>query len=442
MQEDAPSTNTEISPPWHQHVDGAPIKAVDTIESSTQITKKVPSIYALLDRKIYQQEDWQDKVIEALFHIKERGTTVNNEIYCGVIHYITCLYCLTVVPQQLKSANYASIPTIVIMCLCMGIGSILCGLFSNLPFIVAPPTVISIFLAVFVRKYSLQVFEANIAVMITGAVLLSLFIYRPFGKFVTLLIPNSIQVGTAIGIGLLTCLAGSIWIDMVVVGQYTILTLGPLTNEIYISIAGVAVIVIGLHYHVKGAFCIALILCSLLWWLTTNEWPKSVFGLPYLSIVDYQTAETQSHNKIIVLIFDLLFLSVLYLNGLVISFSNLAQLTKQDEDKSELLTVPRSRWVYVMCGVFTIVSGCCSGPPMLLSPESGAAIKAGAKTGLSAIVCGVFFLLSMFLAPLFESTPPAGTAPLLIAIGMVLFQNCSRLGKFRLLIFFISYKIC
>lgn len=75
----------------------------------------------------------------------------------------------------------------------------------------------------------------------------------------------------------------------------------------------------------------------------------------------------------------------------------------------------------------SIVSGCLSGPPILISPESAAGIKAGAKTGLSTLICGLLFGVSAFFSPLFAEVPSAGTAPLLIMVGVLLFQNAKRI---------------
>lgn len=67
-----------------------------------------------------------------------------------------------------------------------------------------------------------------------------------------------------------------------------------------------------------------------------------------------------------------------------------------------------------------------TGPPILVSPESAAGIKAGARTGLSTVVCGILFGISVFFWPLFKAVPAAGTAPLLIIVGVVLFNNVKR----------------
>lgn len=89
--------------------------------------------------------------------------------------------------------------------------------------------------------------------------------------------------------------------------------------------------------------------------------------------------------------------------------------------------IPRGRWLFIVCGAANIASGVTSGAPILISPESAAGIKAGAKTGLSTLVCGMFFGAAAFFSPLFAEVPGAGTAPLLIMVGVLLFQNVKRI---------------
>jgi AGZA family xanthine/uracil permease-like MFS transporter len=76
-----------------------------------------------------------------------------------------------------------------------------------------------------------------------------------------------------------------------------------------------------------------------------------------------------------------------------------------------------------MCGLITMLSGYFSGPPILISPESTGGIKAGAKTGLSTCVCGLFFCICTFFAPVVKEVPNAATAPLLLTVGVILTQN-------------------
>lgn len=88
-----------------------------------------------------------------------------------------------------------------------------------------------------------------------------------------------------------------------------------------------------------------------------------------------------------------------------------------------LLRLPHPPPPFSYTGLTTVLSGYFSGPPILISPESAAGIKAGAKTGVSTLVCGCLFGIATFFYPVFAAVPAAGTAPLLIMVGVMLFAN-------------------
>jgi adenine/guanine/hypoxanthine permease len=376
-----------------------------------------PALHDLTKSDFYKQEGWMEKFCEALFKIKARETTIKAELYYGVIHFISCLYCLAVVPQQLGSAGYDGTKTVVAVALLCGVGSIFCGLFSNLPFVLAPPTVVTIFQSVYMQQYDIGPQVGNIGVMLSG-VCLMLFGWRPIGELAKRLIPLPIQVGTVVGIGMLTTLAGSTEIDFVIRGKYKILRMGHITDAVFISFVGVFIICVAMRYHIKGSFCICVLFCSVSYWLYNLSFPDEIFAWPSVTTANFQEFQNQ---YIPLLTIDLLFLYVLYLNGLMTSLSNLAVLTREDG------ATPRGRWIFILSGFFTVCGGMLNVCPILVSPESSAAIKEGARTGLSTVVAGVLFLFAAFFAPLFEKVPAAGTSPVLIVIGLILFQNVNRI---------------
>jgi hypothetical protein len=67
------------------------------------------------------------------------------------------------------------------------------------------------------------------------------------------------------------------------------------------------------------------------------------------------------------------------------------------------------------------------GPPIIVSPESGVAIKEGAKTGLSTVVCGFCFMMCCLFSPLFPETPSTGTMPMLFMVGVLMMQNAKKI---------------
>ena len=360
--------------------------------------------------------EWLGNYIEHVFKLKKRETTLEFEVYCGLIQFISCLYVLPVVPEQLARVGFEHIPSIICTSVTCGIGSIAASFLTDMPFIIAPPTSVSIFYAVSMQQAGLTREQGTNAIIFSGIGLAIIGAVPPISRFITKLIPDCIQASTAVGIGLITALAGATEINLVIRGKYTILDMGPITDEVVIAIASLIVVAAMLHYHVKGAFCSGLIMGTVLWWVTNGGSPTSIVANP--------RPETSTGNpadgSTVLLIFNLLFLYILTLNGLARSLSDLGGLTKKSG------AIPRAGWLFIVCGLTTILSGYFSGPPILISPESAAGIKAGAKTGISTLVCGILFGISTFFYPIFAAVPPAGTAPLLIAVGVVLFNNVKR----------------
>jgi hypothetical protein len=72
----------------------------------------------LLGRKFWEEANWMEVVCEVLFHIKRRETTIDREIYCGVVQFISCLYILPVLPHQMENAGYELRSTYVVTVSC------------------------------------------------------------------------------------------------------------------------------------------------------------------------------------------------------------------------------------------------------------------------------------------------------------------------------------
>lgn len=290
-----------------------------------------------------------------------------------------CLASLTTVRHMKAAAGYNPEHVCVITAATCGIGSILSGLVSNLPFIISPLASISIFLSYYLRTYQMEIYQGNHAVAASGFFLI-VFGYRPIGRLANKLIPTCIQVSTTIGIGLLTTLAGCTEIALIVKGKYVLIEMGEMTDEIQVAMAGVMIIAVLLHYHVKAAFAISMLFCTLVWWVYSGEYPEAIAAAP-VAPANNDLMRTFDRNSI-VLMLDLAFLEVVCVNGLAKAFSDLAGIT------NEANCIPRGRWLYLFTGALTIFSGLFGGAPVVLSAENPGGIKAGARTGLSAVLTG------------------------------------------------------
>ena len=197
------------------------------------------------------------------------------------------------------------------------------------------------------------------------------------------------------------------------------ITVGVYTPTVCIAIFATIVVALFIHYHIRGAFLGGLIVGSLLGWTIEGNWPNHLIMVPPIEhgLISYDDINFQ----FVSLLCSLVFMQILILNGMSKTLSDLAKVTKSNG------SIPRGNWVFVICGLANILSGYCSGPPILISPECVAGIRAGAKTGFSTIVCGLLFAVASFFGPLFASVPECATSPLLFIVGMNLFQNVGRI---------------
>ena len=107
------------------------------------------------------------------------------EIYTGVIQFISCLYVLPVVPYQMKRVGYDEQSTIIATAATCALGCIIGAFMTDMPFIIAPPTSVSIFFAVSMQQAGMTYREGNAAMLISGAALAFIGIFPPVGRFLT-----------------------------------------------------------------------------------------------------------------------------------------------------------------------------------------------------------------------------------------------------------------
>ena len=355
--------------------------------------------------------------LESSFEIKERETSLGLETFCGLLHFVSSLYTLPVIPIQLEAAGYNKVNSIQITALSSAMGCIASSYITNLPFVIAPPSSVAIYIAVALQENGMNQSQGDAAIILSGFALVFIGVFKPLITFATKLIPDCIQASTAIGIGLITALAGLIELELIVPGKYAILQMGEITTEIVIALFATVLIAAAQYYKLKGSFTMGLLFGTIVWWIVSDEWPTALVAVPKFDV----NIELVLDQKVLVLLLNLVFLYILTLSGIARTLSDAAHLTNPDG------SIPRGNWLFIMCGVSTILSGYFSGPPILISPESAPGIKSGARTGFSMFVCGLLYCISVFFCPLLEKVPPAGTSPLLVLVGLTLFVNASRI---------------
>jgi hypothetical protein len=99
-----------------------------------------------------------------------------------------------------------------------------------------------------------------------------------------------------------------------------------------------------MHYHIKGCFIIGLLFGTLTWWYLNNDFPKVIASVPHINFAVFDSINFFFSKSISTLLFNLVFLYILTLNGLARSLSDLGGLTNQSG------SIPRGNWLFIVCG--------------------------------------------------------------------------------------------
>ncbi|CAK9111510.1 Putative permease MJ0326 [Durusdinium trenchii] len=343
-------------------------------------------------------------------------------------------YVLLVNPHILGKPHTGLEPTDVVVgtAVASALGSFLVGYFANLPFGLAPGLGLSAYLSYgLVKGHGLPWEGAMTSAFIAGAVM-TLLAVTHMSNYAMRWIPTTIKIATVIGMGLLLTFIGMQSIQLVVgAGDDSLVKLGPLDRvDLWISLAGLMLLATLTHHQIKGAVVIGIFIITIIMWALTNSWPSQVVEVPAESPGVWKSA-TQLHlvwdslGNYVSGIAAFLLVGVFDVSGVMFGLAHLANLHKEEADGHVI--VPKSEVVFFAAGVSTMVAACLGCSPIIVHIESAAGIKEGSRTGLSSCVVSMWFLLSLFFAPLLGSIPQEATAPVVILIGASMMGQASEI---------------
>lgn len=360
------------------------------------------------------------EIIELLFRVQERGSTIGTEIRAGCVHFLSVSVLLGINPSQLATAGYNKDAVAGGTSLASGISCILTGLICNFPFLVTPTLATGTYLSAYMQSMNMACEDGNTAVFIVG-ILLACCSTRIVTDFLAFIIPISIKKGVVIGLALLITLRALVSLQIVVPNANNVLGLGNIwSTEIIIALCAILLIGTALHYELQGAYVIGLAFASLCFWILVGPWPQSIFSLGSVSFqLDFTSFP---RADILYCALDLFIIAIILLSGLSIGLADLAGISRQDG------SAPRRRWLYFVCGVGTLIASGLGAGPVILTAESAPGIVDGARTGLSSCVCGLLFLFSYVCIPIWASMPSCASSSVIIMIGFLLFDNTSQIN--------------
>ena len=396
-------------------------------------------------------------MLESLFKIKERGSTVGREVRGGLVTFFTMAYIVALNPLIIglskdadgkfiggDAPNLAKIAAAT--ALVAGILTILMGVVANFPLALATGLGLNTFVAVGIAtKMSWQ--EAMGLVVLEGIIILVL-VLTGFRVAVFRAVPTQLKIAISVGIGLFIALIG-----LVDAGFVRRTGSGPVPVQlgdggslvgwpIVVFAFGLFLTILLMVKRVKAAILISIIASTVLaviietslkigpnfiapdkvnpkgWGLNVPAIPEKIVATPDFSIIGsfdlFGAFSRISFIAVVLLVFTLLLADFFDTMGTMTAIGQEAGLNDKDG------TPPNANKILIVDSIAAAAGGAASISSNTSYIESASGVGEGARTGLASVVTGICFLLTTFLAPLVAISPYEAATPALVIVGFLM----------------------
>ncbi|MDE2798874.1 MAG: NCS2 family permease [Gemmatimonadota bacterium] len=352
------------------------------------------------------------------FQLKERNSSVRQEVLAGCTTFLTLSYIIFVNPLVLGGTGMDTGAVLVATCLAAAFGSAVMGLYANYPIALVPGMGLNAyFAAVAVGTLGLSWQVALGAVFCSGCLMLILSVL-PVREWVVNSIPRSQKMAIAAGIGYFLVIIGLRNAGIVVASEATLVTLGDLAQwTVVLAGLGFIGIVALEHRKVPGSVLICILVVALVGWIGgLSPAPESVVALPpSLAPTALQLDIVGAFEiGLISIVFAFLMVDLFDTSGTLVAVLNEGGLT----DSAGRVTGLRR--ALVADSSATIVGALLGTSTTTSSIESAAGVRAGGRTGLTALVVAGLFLVALVFAPVATAIPVYATAPAIVFVGCVM----------------------
>lgn len=387
-------------------------------------------------------------MLEKFFKLKENNTNVKTEVMAGITTFMTMAYILAVNPNILSACGMDKNAILLATAIASFVGTLCMAFMANYPFALAPGMGLNAYFAFTVcgtYDYSWEI--ALLAVFAEGLIFIVLSITN-VREAIFNAIPFTLKSAVSAGIGLFIAFIGLQNAKIVVNDNDTLVTYQKFSENFesvgmgaVLALIGVVITGILIAKNVKGAILFGIvatwvlgIICELIGIYVPNAdlgmysvIPSSFISFDFSALGNtFGKVFTADFGAIkvvdfIVVIFAFLFVDIFDTLGTLIGVSTKANMLDQNGK------LPRIKGALMADAVATTAGAVLGTSTTTTFVESASGVSEGGRTGLTAVVTGFLFLLSVIFSPLFLTIPSFATAPALIIVGFYMIASVAKI---------------
>jgi len=358
--------------------------------------------------------------LDRFFKLSERGSEPRTEGIAGLTTFLAMAYIVFVNPLILADAGMDPGAVFVATCLAAALGTLIMGLWANLPIAQAPGMGLNAFFAyTVVLGFGIEWETALAATFVSGVLFLILAVTGVRGAIIQA-IPHQLKMAVGAGIGLFIAFIGLKNAGIVVADEATTVGLGDLTlNSTLLSIFGLIAISLFLMRGLKGAVFYGIVATAVVGLVTgLLDTPSAIVSAPPSLAPTFGAAFTALPElfapELLIVVGTMLFVDFFDTAGTLIAVTNQAGLLDEEG------RLPGGTRPLVSDAVATMGGAAIGTSTTTSYIESAAGVGAGGRTGLSSVVTAALFLLTIFFSPLLTVVTEPVTAAALIIVGVMM----------------------
>jgi len=362
-------------------------------------------------------------MLERIFKLSENATNARTEVVAGITTFLTMAYIIFVNPSILEAAKMPFGAVFVATCVASAIGCFLMAFLANYPIALAPGMGLNAYFAFGVVGGMGHSWQVALGCVFLSGVIFFIISVLPIREWIVNAIPKSLKMAIAAGIGLFLALIALKNAGIVEAHQVTLVTHGKLTSwPVVTATLGFALIVALEYRRIMGGVIIGILAVTVVSILAGHQKFEGVFDVPPSIAPVFLQMDLGGAFAVglVTVVFAFLFVDLFDNTGTLIALAHRGGFMRPDG------TVPRLNRALMSDSAAAMIGAVVGTSTTTSYIESASGINVGGRTGLTAAVVGVMFLLALFVAPLAGSIPAYATAPALFYVACLMARGLTE----------------
>lgn len=383
--------------------------------------------------------------MEKIFKLKEHGTDVRTEVIAGITTFLSMAYILAVNPSMLSAAGMDQGAVFTATAVSAAFATLLMAFLANYPVALASGMGLN---AYFAYSVCPMLAEQGItdpwqvaltAILVEGIIFIILSLFK-FREALVNSIPKNLKLGITCGIGLFIAIVGLKGAGVVADDASNLVGMGKFsTPQVVLALVGFLIIAILTHYKVKGAILIGIIVTWLLgicaqitgWYVVSDVNASLIPNFSVENILPPSLAPTffkfnfefmtKNVLQFAIIVFAFLFVDLFDTVGTLVGVASKGNLLDKDGK------LPKAGRALLSDAIGTVAGAVLGTSTVTSYVESTAGVAEGGRTGLTAVVSAIGFILALFFSPIFLAIPSFATAPALVFVGLLMMSQVTNM---------------